>query len=96
MNIKTHRLAAVLLVAGLAVTEGFAQQQPQQSQQPCRWWQQMFRNCDQQQRVEGLPDEAPRSGTVVTVDVSTNTVYLFRDAQLVKKSPAATDRKSVV
>jgi lipoprotein-anchoring transpeptidase ErfK/SrfK len=37
-----------------------------------------------------LPDEAPRSGTVVTVDVSTNTVYLFRDAQLVKKSPAAT------
>lgn len=76
-----------LFVASLAVPELFARQQPQQT--PCRWWQQIFDNCDAQ-RVQGLPDEAPRSGTVVTVDVSTNTVYLFRDGALIRKSPAAT------
>jgi lipoprotein-anchoring transpeptidase ErfK/SrfK len=87
LNIKPHRLAAALLVVGLAVTEVSAQQQPQL--QPYHWWQQLFRNCAEP-RVEGLPDDAPRSGTVITVDVSTNTVYLFRDGQLVRKSPAAT------
>lgn len=88
MNIKSLRLATALLVAGLAVPQVFAQQQPQQ-QQPCRWWQTLFRNCDAP-HVDGLPDEAPRSGPVVTVDVSTNTIYLFRDGQLVRKSAAAT------
>ena len=87
MNTKPYRLARALLVASLAVAvpEVYAQQ-PQQT--PCHWWQQIFRNCDE--RIAGLPDEAPRAGTVVTVDVSTNTVYLFRDGNLVRKSAAAT------
>jgi len=86
LNIKPRLLATALLLASLAVPSVYAQQQ---QQQPCRWWQTLFRNCDQP-RVEGLPDDAPRSGTVVTVDVSTNTVYLFRDGTLVRKSAAAT------
>src|SRR5512140_3799914 len=88
-------LARALLVASLAVTVPnlSAQQQPQLQQQeakPCRWWQ--FRRCDEppQEQIDGLPDGAPRSGTVVTVDLSTNTAYLFRDGQLLDKSPAAT------
>ena len=48
------------------------------------------------QEVEGLPDEAPRAGTVVTVDVSTNTAYLFRDGQLVDKARAATGSDKVL
>jgi hypothetical protein len=87
LNIKSHLLATALLLASLAVPNVYAQQQ---QQQPCHWWQQLLRNCGDQPRVEGLPDDEPRSGPVVTVDVSTNTIYLFRDAQLVRKSAAAT------
>jgi L,D-transpeptidase YbiS len=43
-----------------------------------------------QEAVEGLPDDAPRAGTVITVDVSTNTLYLFEDGAAVVKSPVAT------
>jgi L,D-transpeptidase ErfK/SrfK len=43
-----------------------------------------------QEAVEGLPDDAPRVGTIITVDVSTNTLYLFEDGQPVVKSPVAT------
>ncbi len=85
MNAKSNWLARALLVAGLAVAavpEIHAQQQT-----PCHWWE-LFRKCDQP--VEGLPAEAPRTGTVVTIDVATNTVYLFRDGKLVRKSAAAT------
>ena len=39
--------------------------------------------------LEGLPPEAPRSGPVITIDVSTNQAYFFRDGELVKKSKAA-------
>ena len=49
-----------------------------------------------QMDTEGLPPEAPRVGTVVTVDVSTNTAYLFRDGQLIKKSAAATGSDKVL
>jgi len=52
----------------------------------CHWWQ--FGRCDDQ--TEGLPPEAPRTGVVITVDVSTNHVYLFRDGALVARSAAAT------
>jgi L,D-transpeptidase YbiS len=45
---------------------------------------------------EGLPNGAPRSGTVVTVDVSTNQAYLFRDGQLIRKSKAATGSDKVL
>lgn len=51
----------------------------------CHWWQ---IHCDD--TVEGLPADAPREGTVVTIDVSTNLAYLFRDGQLIARSPAAT------
>jgi L,D-transpeptidase YbiS len=46
--------------------------------------------------VEGLPPEAPREGTVLTVDVSTNTAYLFRDGALLKKGPVATGMDKVL
>ena len=40
--------------------------------------------------VEGLPPDAPREGVLITVDTTRNVLYLFRDAQLVGKAPAAT------
>lgn len=46
--------------------------------------------------IEGLPPEAPRVGNVITVDVSTNQVYFFRDGELVKKSPAATGSDKIL
>jgi Uncharacterized protein conserved in bacteria len=45
---------------------------------------------------EGLPPEAPRDGTVITIDVSTNQAYLFRDGVLVRKSAAATGSDKVL
>lgn len=60
----------------------------------CHWWQ--FGHCSQPD-VEGLPDEAPRAGTIITVDVSTNRAYLFQDGEVVAKSPAATgSNKSLI
>jgi L,D-transpeptidase YbiS len=78
------------------VPQVHAQQQQQQQPKPCRWWQ--FGHCDnaQQQQIDGLPDDAPRAGTVISVDVSTNTVYLFQDGQLVRKSAAATGSGKVL
>jgi L,D-transpeptidase ErfK/SrfK len=49
-----------------------------------------------QMDTEGLPPEAPRSGTIITVDVSTNQVYLWRDGALVRKSPVATGSDKVL
>jgi len=40
--------------------------------------------------VEGLPADAPRKGTVVTVDTRQNVAYLFKDGELITKGPAAT------
>jgi lipoprotein-anchoring transpeptidase ErfK/SrfK len=66
------------------------------STKPCHWWQ--FRKCDDPklETVEGLPPEAPRSGTLVTVDISKNMLYLVRDGQIVAKSPAATGTGKVL
>ena len=44
----------------------------------------------------GLPSDAPRMGTVVTIDVSTNQAFLFRDGELVKSSKAATGSDKVL
>lgn len=56
---------------------------------PCRWWQ--FGRCDGNEVVvAGLPSGAPREGTIVTVDLSTHTVYLFRDGEMLAKSLAGT------
>lgn len=49
-----------------------------------------------QMDAEGLPPEAPRVGTIVTVDVSTNQIYLIRDGQVVRKSAAATGSDRVL
>lgn len=46
--------------------------------------------------VEGLPPEAPRTGKVITIDVSTNQVYFFNDGSLIKKSMAATGSDKVL
>lgn len=57
---------------------------------PCRWWH--FHRCDQpllDPEVEGLPDGAPRTGTVITVDLSTNRLYLFEDGRAVLVTPVA-------
>ena len=51
---------------------------------------------DSAQSIEGLPPEAPRTGIVITVDVSLNRLYLFRDGQLVKESAAATGSEKVL
>jgi L,D-transpeptidase YbiS len=39
---------------------------------------------------EGLPDDAPREGLVITVDVATNQLYLFRDGELLHQTRVAT------
>jgi lipoprotein-anchoring transpeptidase ErfK/SrfK len=52
----------------------------------CHWWQ--FGECSDS--AAGLPDEAPRIGVVITIDVSTNRAYLFRDGKLIAKSGTAT------
>ena len=40
--------------------------------------------------TEGLPPEAPLDGTFITVDVSTNKAYFWRDGQLVDSASVAT------
>jgi L,D-transpeptidase ErfK/SrfK len=47
-------------------------------------------------QAEGLPPEAPRMGPVITIDVSTNQAYFFRDGVLVKKSKAATGSDKIL
>ena len=67
-------------------------QQPQQANKQCHWWQ--FR-CEETQ-IEGLPADAPRTGTVITIDVATNRLYLFKDGKLVDKSLAATGSEKLL
>lgn len=64
-------------------------------QKPCRWWQ--FGRCDQNQKqIEGLPDGAPHTGTVITVDLTTNKLYLFQDAQVVDQATVATGSEKIL
>lgn len=49
-----------------------------------------------QEEIEGLPPEAPRLGEVITIDVSTNRAYFFRDGQLIRSSAAATGSDKVL
>ena len=65
--------------------------QPPQPEKTCHWWQ--F-TCEEAH--EGLPAEAPRSGTVVTIDVARNRLYLFKDGELVDQSLAATGSEKVL
>lgn len=75
---KSFILSLVLVTsASLAVPAANAE---------CHWWQ--FGRCSD--LTEGLPDEASRTGVVITIDASTNRLFLFRDGELVGKSAAAT------
>jgi L,D-transpeptidase YbiS len=69
-----------------AVSLSAQSNQAEQISSKCHWWQ--FGHCDES--LEGLPPDAPRQGTVITIDVATNSLYLLRDGQLVVRSPAAT------
>lgn len=95
MTTRHNLLAAITIAASLITTSAFAeeaaeqqqQQQQQQTEKKCHWWQ--FKKCDKVV-ADSLPPEAPREGTVITIDVSTNTAYLYQDGALVSKSLAAT------
>ena len=82
MTTKQLVLVAVVVAATLTAPSTVSAEELQR----CHWWQ--FHHCAP--AVEGLPPEAPNDGTVITIDVSTNTAYLFQDGQMVAKSPAAT------
>jgi lipoprotein-anchoring transpeptidase ErfK/SrfK len=60
----------------------------------CHWWQ--FGRCEENKNIEGLPPEAPRTGTVITVDASKNVLYLFQDGQLVDKALVATASEKIL
>ena len=89
MNSQPALLASLVLAASLIATPSTAQTPTTDDAKPtpCHWWQ--FHRCDQK-LVEGLPEEASRNGVVITIDVATNTAYLFRDGDLISKSAAAT------
>jgi hypothetical protein len=70
----------------LALLTGIA---AQPANADCHWWQ--FR-CE----IEGLPSEAPRRGTVITIDLSTNTAYLFKDGEMIRKSACASGSEKVL
>ncbi|HET7435101.1 MAG TPA: L,D-transpeptidase [Thermoanaerobaculia bacterium] len=84
---KSNRLAGLVLAVALMLTTVpiFAQDVTDDSDE--------FRGLV---TVEGLPPEAPHEGAVITVDLSKNRVYLFRDGQLVRQSPVATGSDKVL
>ncbi|GAC1436116.1 MAG: hypothetical protein NVSMB68_08240 [Thermoanaerobaculia bacterium] len=61
---------------------------------PCHWW--SLGPCDKGDQMEGLPADAPRAGTLITVDVAKNKLYLFQDGHLVDRSPVATGSEKVL
>ena len=87
MNTSFKPLARALLIAGVIVSA-----QPLHAD--CRWWQ--FGHCKDEERIEGLPSDAPREGTLITIDVSSNQVYLFEAGKMVRKAPAATGSGKVL
>lgn len=44
----------------------------------------------------GLPDESLRDGVVISIDVSTNTAWLYRDGKLLGTSPVATGSDKIL
>ena len=90
MNSATKLISRGLLIISLGLgVSASAQNAPTQ----CHWWQ--FR-CDADKQIEGLPADAPRTGTVVTIDTAANRLYLFKDGQLVDKSLAATGSEKIL
>lgn len=84
-------LARVVLAASLMFA---SQQLLADDNPPCHWWQ--FKQCRQHDSIEGFPDDAPRAGTLVTVDVARNRIYLFQDGRLIDRSPVATGSEKVL
>ena len=94
MNPQPALLASLVLAASLIATPSPAQPLTTDANPtPCHWWQ--FHHCDEK-LVEGLPEEASRTGVVITIDVATNTAYLFRDGDLLSKSAAATGTEKLL
>lgn len=46
--------------------------------------------------IEGLPADAPVEGTVITIDVSTNTAWLVRDGEVLASSQVATGSDKIL
>jgi lipoprotein-anchoring transpeptidase ErfK/SrfK len=92
MNLLSRGLLAASLMLGFTLSAQ-TNQQPQQPEKQCHWWQ--F-HCDDTQSIEGLPADAPRHGTVITVDTATNQLYLFKDGRMVDKSLAATGSEKLL
>ncbi|HEY5610062.1 MAG TPA: L,D-transpeptidase [Thermoanaerobaculia bacterium] len=84
--------AALLLLVSLPASADKPKFEPYRSEViaiqtdgECHWWR---AGCPRD--PEGLPPEAPRQGTVITVDTGANVAYLYRDGALVLKGAAAT------
>ncbi|HKO58033.1 MAG TPA: L,D-transpeptidase [Thermoanaerobaculia bacterium] len=88
MKTFSNPLARVVLAASLMFAA------PQLFADDCHWWQ--FGHCKDEKQIEGLPEDAPKEGTVITIDVATNHAYLFQDGELVSKSAAATGSGKVL
>jgi hypothetical protein len=84
----SNPLARAALVASLLFAA------PRLFAEDCHWWQ--FGRCNDEVQIEGLPQEAPKEGTVITIDVATNQAYLFQNGELVSKSAAATGSGKVL
>ena len=54
-------------------------------EKPCRWYR---RHCHP--RIEGLPENFPTAGVLITIDTAHNIAYLWRDGELVAKGPTTT------
>ncbi|HET7710819.1 MAG TPA: L,D-transpeptidase [Thermoanaerobaculia bacterium] len=89
MTGSTFRLAGTLILATMWITPALAGSEAER----CRFWQ---RDCVEAVATEGLPPEAPRVGTIITVDLTTDTAYLFRDGEVIRKAPAATGSEKLL
>ena len=98
MKSRLSLLARVVFAASLMSALPLFADEPESKStdsKPCHWWQ--FGKCaDNTEQIEGLPTDAPREGTVVTVDVAKNRIYLFENGELVDKSPVATGSEKVL
>ena len=82
-------LAPVLLAASMVATSSQLL-----ADDDCHWWQ--FRHCSRQDQIEGLPSDAPQGGTLITIDVARNELYLFEDGRLIDKAPVATGSETIL
>jgi lipoprotein-anchoring transpeptidase ErfK/SrfK len=86
---KSMLLARVVFVASVVLTSSGLR-----ADDDCHWWQ--FRNCEKQNQIEGLPSDAPHSGTLITVDIAKNELYLFEDGRLIDKATVATGSEKIL